>query len=69
MSLRSSEVYRTAHLLVTTYGEKARIGAGVMVDEMREQGDIDGRYLWLRVARAVDELLDCRPPAADVRLN
>ncbi|MCP5372946.1 MAG: hypothetical protein H6907_14565 [Hyphomicrobiales bacterium] len=66
---RSSDVYRTAHLMVTTYGEKARIGAGVMIDMMREKGDVDGRYLWLRVARAVDELLDCRPPAADASLH
>ena len=36
MPLRSADVYRTAHLLVSTYGEKARIGVGVMVDRMRE---------------------------------
>ncbi len=51
------ETYRVANLLINEYGEMARIGALLRADQLRDRGDADGRARWLRVARAVEELL------------
>lgn len=56
-----SDVYRVANLLVSEYGEMARIGAILRADVLRDRGDHKGRARWLRVARAVEELISDTP--------
>ncbi len=52
------DIYRTAKLLVDKHGDEAPIHAAMQADAMLHKGDMDGRAVWLRVVRAVKELLD-----------
>ncbi len=54
----SSEIYRTAHLLIDTYGEMAPVGAAIKVDQCQQVGDETARKIWLKVVDAVEELMD-----------
>ncbi len=54
------DIYRTAKLLVDNHGAEAPIHAAMNADAMLAKGDMDGRAVWLRVVRAVGELLDCK---------
>ncbi len=51
------DIYRTAKLLVDKHGAEAPIQAAMKADAMLDKGDMDGRAVWLRVVRAVEELL------------
>lgn len=53
----SPEVYRTATLLIEEYGELAPAGAFIKADQLNDAGDEKGYEVWLRVAKAVEELL------------
>ncbi len=53
----SAEVYRTATLMIEEYGEFAPAGAFIKADQLRDAGDSAGREVWLRIARAAEELL------------
>lgn len=57
-----SDIYRAAGLLVKEYGEMATVGAQVKADQMRDRGDRAARSVWLRVARATQELLSEEAP-------
>lgn len=54
----SSEIYRTAHLLIDAYGEMAPVGAAIKVDQYQQAGDEASRKIWLKVVDAVEELMD-----------
>lgn len=54
----ATDIYRTAHLLINTYGDMAPVGAAIKVDQCQMAGDDSGRSVWKRVADAVDELMD-----------
>jgi hypothetical protein len=58
----NSEIWRCASLLVEKYGEMARNGAAIKADELAQRGDSEGRFIWLKVTRAVEELLDEQVP-------
>ena len=49
--------------------DKAAIHAAMRVDEQLDKGDIDGRAVWLRVLKAVEELLDKGPPGKHDRVH
>lgn len=57
-----SEIYRAANLLIQEFGEMAPIGAQVKADQMQDRGDRAARAVWLRVARATQELLSDSSP-------
>lgn len=60
-----SEVYKTATLLIEEYGELAPAGAFIKADQMSEQGNVQGRDIWMQIAKAAQELLsDERPIGA-----
>ncbi len=51
------EIYRSAKLLLDQFGAKeGEIHAAQRADALLEQGDMDGRQVWLRVLNAVTEL-------------
>lgn len=59
------DIYRTANLLVKQHGEmQAAIHAAQRADELMASGDMEGRRVWLKVLKAVKELLDAEPPGA-----
>ncbi len=57
------DIYRTAKLFVDKHGAEAPIHAAMQADAMLERGDMDGKAVWLRVVKAVEELLRKCPPA------
>ena len=55
------DVYRSANLLVKQHGTETPIHAAMQADAMLDKGDPDGQAVWLRIVKAVDELLETQP--------
>jgi len=55
------DIYRTANLLIQQHGDEATIHAAMIADEMLEKGDLDGKAVWLRVGKAIEELQATEP--------
>ena len=61
------DLYRSAHELIEQHGEDAPILAAMRADELMEAGDMEGRAVWLRIVKAIEELLSQeRPEDAEV---
>ncbi len=61
------DIYRAANELIEQHGEDAPILAAMQADELMEAGDMDGRAVWLRIVKAIAELLsEERPDDAEV---
>ena len=61
------DTYRSAHLLIERYGDDAPIEAAMRADKLMETGDMEGRAVWLRIGKAIEELLsEERPEGAEV---
>ena len=61
------DVYRSANELIEQHGEDAPLHAAMRADELMETGDMDGRAVWLRIVKAVEELQSKeRPEGAEV---
>ncbi len=55
------DIYRSANVLIDQHGEDAPIFAAMQADKRAEAGDREGRRVWLRVIRAIQELQRTRP--------
>ena len=53
--LPTPHTYRSAHLLIGQHGDKAAIHAAMRADELLEAGDMDGRAIWRRIIKAIEE--------------
>ncbi len=51
------DVYRSAKLLIDQHGADALIEAALKADELLDAGDLDGQAVWMRIGKAVVELL------------
>ncbi len=61
------DIYRAANELIKQHGEDAPILAAMRADELMDAGDMEGRAVWLRIVKAVEELLSKeRPDDAEV---
>ena len=60
------EVFKTANLLINTYGEMAPNGAKIKADQLKDKGDTKGQAIWLRIARAAESLLDEKRPQSAI---
>ncbi len=61
------DVYRCAHELIKQHGEVADIEAAMRADELMDAGDMEGEAVWLRIVKAIAELLsEERPGDAEV---
>ena len=61
------DTYRCAHLLIERYGDDAPIEAAMRADALMDAGDMDGRAMWLRIVKAIEELQSQeRPDDAEV---
>ncbi len=61
------DVYRAANELIKQFGDAADIEAAMRADELIEAGDMEGRAVWLRIVKAIEELLsEERPGDAEV---
>ena len=61
MPISHLDIFRSANLLVKQHGKEAPIHAAMQADAMLEKGDLDGRLAWLRILKAVNELVRERP--------
>ena len=59
------DIYRSANELIEQHGEDAPIHAAMRADELMETGDMDGRAVWLRIVKAVEELLAKERPEGE----
>ena len=50
------DINRAAHLLLERHGANALIAVAQMIDRMLQNGDEEGRLVWLRIRRAVEAL-------------
>ncbi len=57
------DIYRSANELIEQQAEDAPIHAAIRADELLEAGDMDGRAVWLRIVKAVEELLSEERPS------
>jgi hypothetical protein len=61
------DTYRCAHELIKQHGDAADIEAAMRADERLVAGDMDGEAVWLRIVKAIEELLsEERPDDAEV---
>ena len=50
------DIYRSAKLLVDQHGEDAATEAAMRADNMLAAGDMNGKQVWVRIMKAVEEL-------------
>ncbi len=61
------DIYRAANELIKQHGEAADIEAAMRADERLAAGDMEGEAVWIRIVKAVEELLSKeRPGDAEV---
>ena len=61
------DIYRSANELIKQYGDAADIEAAMKADACLVAGDMDGEAVWLRIVKAIEELLsEERPDDAKV---
>ncbi len=61
------DIYRSASELIKQHGDAADIEAAMRADELAADGDMDGRAVWLRIVKAIEELLsEERPEGVEV---
>ncbi len=61
------DIYRSANELIKHFGDAADIEAAMHADERLAAGDMEGEAVWLRIAKAIEELLsEERPDDAEV---
>ena len=61
------DIYRSSNELIKQHGEDAPILAAMRADELMEAGDMEGEAVWLRIVKAIEELLsEERPGDAEV---
>ncbi len=51
------DVYRTANMIVTRYGDEALRFAAQQMEHFRQRGENKEQAIWARIGMAVDELL------------
>ncbi len=55
------DIYRSAKLLIDQHGEDASTFATMQADKRAGAGDVEGRAVWLRVLKGIEELQRTRP--------
>ncbi len=56
---------RAANELIEQHREDAPIHAAMRADELMEAGDMDGQAVWLRIVKAIEELLAKERPEGE----
>jgi len=61
------DIFRSANELIKLFGDAADIEAAMRADERLDAGDMEGEAVWLRILKAIEELLsEERPEDAEV---
>ncbi len=62
------DIFRSANELIKQYGDAADIEAAMRADERLAAGDMEGEAVWLRILKAIAELLlEERPGDVEVQ--
>ncbi len=56
------DIYRSANELIKQHGDAADIQAAMRADHCLAAGDMDGEAVWLRIVKAIAELLSEERP-------
>ncbi len=59
------DIYRAANVLIEQHGDAADIEAAMRADERLAAGDMEGEAEWLRIVKAVEELLSEERPEGE----
>ncbi len=59
------DIYRSANELIKQHGDAADIEAAMRADELMDAGDMEGEAVWLRIGRAIEELLSEERPEGE----
>ncbi len=59
------DIDRAVNELIKQYGEDAPILAAMQADELMETGDMKGEAVWLRIVKAIEELLSEERPEGE----
>ncbi len=55
------DIWRAAQATIQVYGDDAGLHAAQRADELMAAGDMEGRRVWQRIERAIDELQRTAP--------
>jgi hypothetical protein len=55
------DIWRCAQLMINNHGEEAAMEAATMADEFLSKGNIEAQRVWMRIAKAIDELQMVQP--------
>jgi hypothetical protein len=58
------DIWRCAQLYINNYGDEAATEAAIMADNFLSKGNIEAQRVWLRIAKAIDELRTVKPGEA-----
>jgi hypothetical protein len=50
------DIWRCAQLMINNHGEEAAFEAALMADDFLSKGNTEAQSVWMRIARAIDEL-------------
>ncbi len=59
--LSDLEIWRAAQATIDQYGDGAGLYAAQRADELLAEGDMEGRAVWHRIERAIDDLRRTAP--------
>ena len=59
------DIYRSANELIKQHGEAADIEAAMRADARLAAGDMEGEAVWLRIMKAIEELLSEERPEGE----
>ena len=59
--LSELDIWRTAWVMMKRFGDGAALEAAQRADRLLEEGDRAGQAVWLRIVRAIEELLRDEP--------
>ncbi len=59
------DIYRSANELIKQYGDAADIETAMRADERLAAGDMEGEAVWLRILKAINELLSKERPEGE----
>ncbi len=59
------DIYRSANELIEQHGDAADIETAMRADERLAAGDMEGEAVWLRIVKAIEELLAKERPEGE----
>ncbi len=65
MAVDDIDIFRAAALLIKERGDEAGIHADTEFDNMLERGNIEGAEVWLRIAKAIQDMQREMPRAGE----